>query len=190
MTQSIKRIGEKNITAEELYKAVYKAMGFKKKVNRKVGISYIKKNLVGETLIYHPIWLVKSLIVAARPPFRPKKIPRIIFVDAVSGYRGIFSHVPPIVDETVDSSQAVKPFLYNEEEIKPYVENVQEKQINRQYMLKKPVHEVVETSLVHLPIYIVKVHSEEIEETFYINGNTGESEKFLSERWIGKKDLL
>lgn len=190
MTQSIKRIGEKNISDEKLYKAVYKAMGLKRKVNSKVNISYIKENLVEETLIYHPIWLVKSLIVAARPPFQPKKIPRMIFVDAVSGYRGIFSHVPPLVDETADTSQTVTPFLYKEEDIASYVKDVQEKQINRQYVLKKPAHEVIETSLVYLPVYKIKVQSEEIDETFYINANTGESEKFLSERWAGKKDLL
>src|SRR5699024_4853490 len=107
MTQSNKRSGEKKITGEGLYKAANQAMGCKTSVNRKVGIRYIQDNLVGETVIYHRIWLVESVIVAARPPFRPKTIPRIIFVDGVSGYRGVFSHVPPIVDETVDSSQAV-----------------------------------------------------------------------------------
>lgn len=189
MTESIKAIGEHNISDEKLYKAVYKAMGFRRRFSNNINRSYIKENLIEKTLIYHPVWLVKSLIIAARPPLKPKKIPRMIFVDAVSGYRGIFSHVPPLREVNASSNQVVKPFL-KDEDVTPYVKDVQEKQINRQYVLKKPTHEVIETSLVHLPIYKMVIRNNDGEETLYINANTGESEQFMSERWAEQKDIL
>lgn len=189
MTQTIKRIGEKNITEDKLIKSIYKSLGAKQKLSRRINTSYIRAHITDQELIYHPFWMVKSLIVAARPPFPPKKIPRMIFIDAVSGYRGIFSHVPPITEEAADGS-IVPPFLQNEEDIDIYIRHVQEKQINKQYLLKKPEHEIVERTLAHLPIFKVSVESAEINDVFYINANTGESEDFLSERWRSKKDLL
>lgn len=141
-------------------------------------------------LIHHPFWMVKSLIVAARPPFPPRKIPRMIFIDAVSGYRGIFSHVPPVTEEEAAYDTVVEPFLESEADIAAYIRDVQERQINRQYMLKKPEHEVIDRTLVYLPIYKVRVESDEIDDVFYINANTGESENFLSGRWRNGEDLL
>ncbi|CAM4333410.1 hypothetical protein [Lacicoccus alkaliphilus] len=190
MTQTIKRIGEKNITEEKLIKSVYKSLGAKERFTRRVDTSYIRAHITGQELIHHPFWMVKSLIVAARPPFPPKKIPRMIFIDAVSGYRGIFSHVPTITEEEAADGSIAAPFLRNEEDIDIYIRHVQEKQINKQYLLKKPEHEVVEKTLAHLPIFKVRVESAEINDVFYINANTGESEAFLSERWRSKKDLL
>lgn len=77
-----------------------------------------------------------------------------------------------------------------EEELEKYIKNVQRKQINRSYVLKKPLHEVKEISLIYLPIWKVKVKGNNIKEALYINGNSGESEKFMSERWKNGKDLL
>lgn len=190
MTQTIKRIGEKNINEDKLIKSIYKSLGAKQKLSRRIDASYIRAHITDQELIYHPFWMVKSLIIAARPPFPPKKIPRMIFIDAVSGYRGIFSHVPPITKEEAADGSITTPFLRSEEDIDIYIRHVQEKQINKQYLLKKPEHEVVERTLAHLPLFKIRVESAEISGTFYINANTGEPEDFLSERWAGRKDLL
>src|SRR5699024_9370415 len=104
-------------------------------------------------------------------------------------YRGIFSHVPVLTDEEAGEGQIVAPYIM-EEDLHKYAEDVRKKQIDKQYLLKKPGHETVETTFVYLPIYEVKVKSSEVDRTFYINANTGESEQFLSERWRDGKDLI
>lgn len=190
--KNIKRIGDghNDISGSKLYKAVYKSLGLKDRLSKSVNQEYIREHIHHEELMYHPFWMVKNLVVAERPPFASKKIPRIIFVDAVSGYRGIFSHVPPLTEEEVNVRQLTSLQIDSEEAVSKYIKDVQVKQINRSYVLKKPLHEVQETSLVYLPIWKVKLKSNEINRTFFINKNTGESEQFLSERWRNGKDLL
>ncbi len=185
----ISRIGDKNISDALLYKSIYKTLGIQQKLNRSINPDYVRDHTTKKEMLYHPFWMAKNLIVADRPPFPPKKIPRIIFVDAVSGYRGLFSHVPPINTESIADKMLTAPQI-TEENLEKYIKDVQEKQINRSYILKKPRHENKATELVYLPIWKVKVSSSELDHTFYINGNTGESEQFISERWWNGKDLL
>jgi len=113
----------------------------------------------------------------------------MIFVDAVSGYRCIFSHVPAIREEEADADQIIAPYIM-EEDVHKYAKDVRKKQIDKQYLLKKPDDEVLETSLVYLPIFKVVIESNEVDGTFYINAITGEHEKYLSERWNDGKDLM
>lgn len=188
-TKKIQRIGTEAISDDALYKAIYKSIGMKGWFNRTWSPDFIHKHLVAKELIYHPFWIVKNLVVAERPPFPAKKMPNIIFIDAVSGYRGLFSKIPPIIDEEVESD-VLTPVQIPREALDKYIKNVQEKQINRSYILKKPLHEVKEVSLIYLPIWKAKVKSDEINETFYINGNTGDSEKFMSKRWKSREDWL
>lgn len=188
-TKKIQRIGSETISDKILYKAIYKSIGVKRRFNKAWSPDYIRNHLVKKELIYHPFWIVKNLVVAARPPFPPKKTPNIIFIDAVSGYRGLFTKIPPLKNEEVEMDVLVTVQL-PEEELDKYIKNVQQKQINRSYVLKKPHHEVKEVSLVYLPIWKAKIKGDQINETFYINGNSGESEKYMSERWKNRKDLL
>lgn len=185
----IKRIGTDTITDEVLFKSIYKSLGTRQKFNRAITPSHIRNHVVKKELLYHPIWMVKNIVVAARTPFPPKKIPRIIFIDAVSGYRGLFSHVPHISEGRGGEGTVISPDI-DREGVGEYIEDVRAKQINRSYMLKKPDHENRETTLVYLPIWEVTIQSNYIEGTFYINGNTGEDEKFMSDRWKNGKDLI
>ncbi|GAB3793254.1 hypothetical protein [Virgibacillus kimchii] len=188
--KKVQRIGKKLISESAIYTSIYKSLGVKGKFNQSVNPGYIQKHTVEKDLIYHPFWIAKNLVIAERPPFPSKKMPNIIFVDAVSGYRGLFSTIPPVAEEEVEPTALIPLRINNKEDVNKYIKNVQEKQINRSYILKKPVHEVKEVSLVYLPIWKVKVKAAEINDTFYINGNTGESEKFMSERWKSGNDLL
>lgn len=188
--KTIKRIGDTSlISEEELYKYLHKSMRLRSKMNKEINLNYLKQHTIQRELIYHPFWIAKVLVIAERSPFPSKKTPNVIFVDAISGYRGLFSKIPPIKDEIVDRNQSVKMVIAEEKEAMKYVKHVQEKQINRSYVLKKPIHEVKEILPVYLPLWKVEIKSELVDDTFFINGNTGESEKYLSERWEGK-DLL
>jgi hypothetical protein len=188
---SITLIGDKPpFSQNELYKYVYKAAGIKARLNRTIDENYLQQHVKRCELVYHPFWLAKTLVIADRPPFPPRKQPNMIFVDAVSGYRGVFSRVPPIRNQQLDQSRLVQMRISDKADAERYVKNVQEKQINRSYILKKPRHEIRDISLTYLPLWKVAVRSGLINETFYINGNTGESEKFMAERWQSGKDLL
>lgn len=189
--ESIAIIGEKvNVSENDLFKHVYKAIGMKARMNRTIDENYVRQHTKVCTLVYHPFWLAKTLVIADRPPFQPRTLPNMIFVDAVSGYRGVFSRIPPITDQQMNHRDRVQMRISKKDDVTKYVKNVQEKQINRSYILKKPRHEIKEIFLVYLPLWKVAVRSGLINETFYINANTGESEKFMAERWQHGKDLL
>jgi len=176
----------KLISHDRLYFHMYKALKWSEKLKRNVNSSYLKRNMTNQELFYHPLWIAKTLVIAGRSPFPPKKIPKMIFVDAISGYRGMLSTVPDMVD--ID----VKPKELNEvgitvEEAEKYIKDVQEKQINRSYVLKKPDHQLVELSLVHLPLWKVIVKSDVVNKEFIINANTGESEEYMGNFWQESK---
>lgn len=186
----IKQIGNEILGMDELHQAIYKSLGLKTRFNRNIDARHIKENIRDVELKYHPFWMVKTLLVAARPPFPPRKLPRMLFIDAVSGYRGMFSHVPPVSESNIETEKLVQPVIKDETETNRYIKDVHEKQINRSYILKKPEHEVLEKELVYLPIWTGTVQSDFVNITFHINANTGESEKFLADRWQNGKDLL
>ncbi|SFA85101.1 hypothetical protein SAMN04488072_102312 [Lentibacillus halodurans] len=188
---SIKLIRNKVIVSENnLLNHVYKAAGFKARLNRTVNEKYLQQHAKVCKLIYHPFWLAKTLVIADRPPFSPREQPNMIFVDAVSGYRGVFSRIPPITDQQVNHDDLIPMRISNQDDAVRYIKYVQTRQINRSYVLKKPRHEINELFLVYLPLWKVVIRSGLVNETFYINGNTGESEKFMADRWDGGKDLL
>lgn len=178
------------ISQNEVYQHVYKAAGIKARLHRTIDKKYFQQHAEVCELIYHPFWIAKTLVIADRPPFPPRKQPNMIFVDAVSGYRGVFSKVPPIRTEQIDQSKRIQALISDKADAERYVKNVQEKQINRSYILKKPRHEIRDITLTYLPLWKVTVRSGLINETYYINGNTGESEKFMAERWQSGNDLL
>ncbi|SFD89040.1 hypothetical protein SAMN05216238_105160 [Lentibacillus persicus] len=178
------------IRENELYNHVYKAAGIKARLSSSINEDFLRQNTKTCELLFHPFWLAKTLVIADRPPFPPRKQPNMIFVDAVSGYRGVFSKIPPISNREIGDGSIVETFITDTDDAERYVKNVQENQINRSYILKKPMHEIREISLFYLPLWKVSVSSELLDETFFINGNTGESEKFMSERWQNKVDLL
>src|SRR5690625_2736810 len=187
---NIHRIGDTALIGEaELYKFVQKALPIKFRMNKSIDETVLKQSDKAE-LIYHPFWLAKTLVIAERPPFQPKKLPNMIFVDGVSGYRGVFSKIPDIVEMEVNRTDVQPLVITSEEEARKYVKDVQIKQINRSYLLKKQKHEIVEMSLGYVPIWQVLIRTSELHETFYINANTGESEKYMAKRWQDRKDLI
>ncbi len=187
---NIHRIGDTALIGEaELYKFVQKALPIKFRMNKSLDETVLKQSGKAE-LIYHPFWLAKTLVIAERPPFQPKKLPNMIFVDGVSGYRGVFSKVPAMSELEVNKMDVQPLVITNEEEAKKYIQDVQVRQINRSYLLKKPKHEIVEISIGYVPIWKVLVRTPMFHETFYINANTGESEKYMAQRWQSRKDLI
>ncbi|MGM8215394.1 hypothetical protein ACLIA0_07440 [Bacillaceae bacterium W0354] len=186
----IKRIGHSEITKENVYRYIYKGLPFTNRLNKQINVNYLKNNSEQCQLIYHPFWLAKTVIVAERPPFPPRKTPNMIFVDAVSGYRGVFSSVPVIQKVEVNGDELRKLVINQEEEVKKYIEDVQQKQINRSYILKKPLHELHDLFLAYLPIWKVNIKLDTINKIYYVNGNTGELENFMANRWESREDLI
>lgn len=185
----VKQIGDwQVVTDENLHQFVYKNLGIKHKL--KVNKEQVREQIVEKELLYHPLWLAKTFVIADRPPFSPKKMPNIIFVDAVSGYRGVFQKVPKMQGIEIDEDCAVRKRIDKDDCERKYLKDVQENQINRSYILKKPRHEIVDVYPAYLPIWKVAVESELFRETLYLNANTGEHEKYMSERWANGKDLL
>ncbi|MEC5424795.1 hypothetical protein QGM71_15015 [Virgibacillus sp. C22-A2] len=175
------------IQEENLCKYMYKTLNWSMKVKKGINTDFLKRNIHSKELIYHPIWLAKLLVIADRKPFKPKKIPMMCFVDAVSGYRGLLTTVPKTTDHPIGSTKVIAPRIDKSEEVQKYIKDIQHTQINRSYVLKKPEHKIVEKFLVHLPIWKVQVEEGSFKKVFMINANTGESEEYMSDQWKTEK---
>lgn len=75
------------------------------------------------------MWVAKMLVIAERKPFPPRVTPNMGFVDAVSGYRGLFTSVPPFQSVNSDGLVA-RPILQSEDQLQPYIQDLQS-QINK-----------------------------------------------------------
>ncbi len=189
MKEKIVLLGKGNLIPEnELAKHAYRAMKWNVKWKRGLNEEFFRKHMRETELIFHPLWVAKLLVIAARSPFPPKKTPMMGFVDAVSGYRGLLSAMPHMTEFEADPDKIVSPVIHSEKVTK-YIQDIQQKQINRQYLLKKPKHQIVELCLLYLPLWKVNVQSNQLQEIIYINANTGESEDYMSKQWKTEKWL-
>lgn len=176
-------IGEELLLEEDLPKHMYKGLKPSLKWNRQLNEDSLSRGIIRKEKVYHPMWMVKLLVIAERKPFPPKKKPNMAFVDAVSGYRGLFTSVPPITPKEVPQLYVQRADITKQELLDKYVIDVQDKQINRSYVLKKPRHEIKEIELVYLPLWRVEVDTNFLSKTFILNGNTGEPEDLLYKLW-------
>ncbi|SFF57348.1 hypothetical protein SAMN05216353_10256 [Halobacillus alkaliphilus] len=172
-------IGEDHLPEEDLAKHMYRSLKPSLKWNRQLNEESLNRGIVKKEKVYHPMWTVKLLVIADRKPFPPKKKPNMAFVDALSGYRGLFTSVPPITAREVSQANVQRADITKQELLDKYVIDVQDKQINRSYILKKPRYEIKEAELVYLPLWRVEVDTDFLSKTFVINGNTGEPEDLL-----------
>ncbi|CDQ19372.1 hypothetical protein [Halobacillus karajensis] len=180
---NVNLLGNGTVQARELSAYIYKTLKAPLRWNRKLDEEIIDKGIVKKEKIYHPMWAVKMLVIADRKPFPPRKKPNMAFVDAVSGYRGLFPNVPFVTQEKVSTSNVKEALITKQELLEKYITDIQKKQINRNYVLKKPRYEIRETEMVYLPLWKVEVETTFFTETFVINGNTGESEDLLMKLW-------
>lgn len=176
------------ILEDNLHSYMYKALKWSEKLRKNVNRPFLKKHMTNKELVYHPLWIAKTLVLAGRHPFPPKKIPKMVFVDALSGYRGMLSTVPETSTLKVTSNQLIEADIF-EEEAKKYIIDVQEKQINRSYVLKKPDHQLVDISLHYLPLWKTTVKSTIFNKDFIINANTGESEEHMGKFWADRNRM-
>ncbi|SDJ13495.1 hypothetical protein [Natribacillus halophilus] len=172
--------GKEMIAEEQLVSFVYKNLGWRQKrsMARRAINQYIKE----KHYFYHPLWLIKLLVIAERKPFPPRVTPNMAFVDALSGYRGLFTNIPPTEQKLVQGGALVAPKIETEDQVGKYVEQVQ-RNINRKYLLKKPKYEIKDTFLVYLPLWFAELEIEGRKQSFIFNVNTGESEEYMARLW-------
>lgn len=180
---NVNLLGEDTVAERDLPAHIYKSLHPPLKWNKQLNEAAVEKGIAKKEKIYHPMWVVKMLIIADRKPFPPRIKPNMAFIDAVSGYRGLFPNVPPITEAEVPSTKIQKAVITKQELLDKYVKHVQEKQINRSYILKKPKYEIKDTEMVYLPLWRVEIDTAFLTKTFIINGNTGESEDLLMKLW-------
>ncbi|QSS98810.1 hypothetical protein IMZ31_11915 [Pontibacillus sp. ALD_SL1] len=174
-------LGEGKIQETDLSTSIYKSVKPTLRWNRHFTEKTIQEGIKEKTKIYYPMWIVKMLVIADRKPFTPKVKPNMVFIDAITGYRGLFPNIPPTAQKKVHASEVKEAVISKEDLLARYVPDVQDKQINRNYVLKKPRYEIKETELVYLPLWDVELDTSFITKSYYINGNTGESEELMRE---------
>lgn len=148
-------------------------------------------------LILHPLWICRAEVVADRPPFAPVVRGAQVFVDGVSEYRGLLASLQPVRPVQVDAERdgdgpasgtawwgerrvVVHPAAVDRERALELVRDVQLRQINRSYALRKPRHRVVDLDVHHLPLWRFAT-TEGPPAT--VNAVTGADEAYLASRW-------
>ena len=171
--------GEHPLSDAALAKGVRSALGTRRR--RQLTSAALSVSISSRTLLHHPMWLAKILTAADRPPFKPKVTPNVVFVDAVSGYRGVLEVVPGLSAAVPDDATGLAPVIRTADEAGGYVQAVLRK-INRNYLVKKPRHTVDDLFLAFLPIWKVELDLDGATQV-YINGNNGEPETYLAAQW-------
>lgn len=120
----------------------------------------------------------------------------MVFVDGVSEYRGILGTVPPTqtlavtdsdeleaADGVTLASHVVRPrSLVDRARAQDLVTDVQTRQINRSYLLRKPQHRTRRLELLRLPLWRLG-SSDGTGSTRWVNAVTGDDERFLAAQW-------
>lgn len=166
------------LTRNEALAYAYKYLPLKLKWDKEMNRERLKEYVLSCEQIYHPFWIAKTLVIAERPPFPPKKMPNVIFVDAVYGYRGLFGKVPPLEESDVRKDQLVPEKIHDQDDALRYVKHVQHRQMNRSYLLKKPIHQIQEMFVAYVPLWNIHVKVRNHDAIYMINANTGERERF------------
>ncbi|KGP91811.1 hypothetical protein N780_15665 [Pontibacillus chungwhensis BH030062] len=174
-------LGEEKIQETDLPTSIYKSVKPTLRWNRNFSQKTVQEGMIKKERVYHPMWIVKLLVIADRKPFKSKVTPNMVFIDAISGYRGLFPSIPPTAQKQVNSSDVKKAVISKDDLFTRYLPDVQDKQINRNYVLKKPRYEIKEAELVYVPLWEVELHTPFLTKSYYINGNTGESEELMLE---------
>ncbi|WP_181348009.1 hypothetical protein [Thalassobacillus sp. CUG 92003] len=184
---NVRVLGEEHVAEKDLPGHMYKSLKPSLKWKPQVNQELLGQGMIKRQKVYHPMWIVKLLVIAERKPFPPRTRPNMVFVDAISGYRGLFPSVPPILSQDVSQANVKQAAITKQELLNKYVIDVQEKQINRSYVLKKPRYEVKSAELVYLPLWEAHVETDALTQTFVINANTGESENLLKSLWSSRE---
>lgn len=171
--------GDQSLETDALLKGARRGLGFRNGRWRK--LPSFSDAVVSKELVHHPLWLGKVLTYADRPPFPPKRTPNVVFVDAVSGYRGVLERVPAVDRDIHASRDETKSVIDSQEQAKRYVRAVLHT-VNRGYVLKKPQHELTSLELVLLPLWQVKLNLDE-SRVVYVNAVTGEPESYMARLW-------
>jgi len=127
------------------------------------------------------MWIARAEVIADRPPFRPVVRPTVIFVDAVSEYRGQLTTVPHTQEVDPGRATVNRARIRDEQRARELVQDVQAQQINRSYVLRKPRHEIRGLDLLFLPLW--RFDPGEGGDSAVINAVTGADESYLASRW-------
>lgn len=127
--------------------------------------------------VLHPFWFIKVAAYADRLPFSPKLRRHVLYIDAVTGERGLTDRFPEIEKKTRTGKKIVPPLL-KDEDVKQMTEELIENLILRTYLLKRPRIEVAGRELVYLPHYQVRVNVRDGEiHSLSVNALSGEVKK-------------
>ncbi|MGC5585922.1 hypothetical protein [Ornithinimicrobium sp. W1665] len=187
MTAALTVVGD-DILTEEAARA-----GVRRRVRRSL------TQTAGQLLL-HPIWVARVEVIADRPPFAPLVRRRLVFVDGVSEYRGLLEAVPPVRQVAVQEEAwgshagrageyrarmdgelvAVHRTVVDRDRAVELVQDVQVRQINRSYALRKPRHRILDVVIQHLPLWRFQTRTGHVAT---VNAVTGADESYLASRW-------
>ena len=128
--------------------------------------------------VYWPFWFIKIKAVADRPPFKPKIRVYFAYIDAISSDYGLTNEYP-VTCETPRKTNARECVIAGNR-FHELVEEVIEKKIFKNYVIKRPSVHMSEHKLVHLSFYETRVRglNGHIQQ-YLVNAVSGEAKKMV-----------
>ncbi len=163
--------GSEYVNLDNVYSIV-----LKEKSLIKIGISIkIKKNRMSYNVnkTYRPFYFVNIEALCDRPPFKPKKVYYVIYIDAVSGRYGL-TYVYPNYSSYYAKKEDICSEVFTKHKIEDMLSNIIEKLILRKYVIKRPSLKILNGKMVYIPYYEVKCDGNDI---YLVNILSGEVNK-------------
>ena len=177
--------GEEPLDEEAILAGAHRGLGMLRRL--RVSRGRLRSADASMRLVHHPMWLAKVVSYADRPPFPAKAKPNVVFVDAVSGYRGVLETMPALTKLVPAGHDTPEPVVASEPDARRYVAAVL-RRVDRSYLLKKPRHVIRDLTIAFLPLWHVRVDLDGGIECV-VNGNTGEPETYMASLW-GSREWL
>ena len=131
-------------------------------------LSVSDESRISVELCYKKMYFLKMLALAARTPFPPKKVPYVLFFDSRIGVGGPTPGVPEYKMTEVPD-EAVYPDVYDRKGFEAKYDELINKFILKQYLLKRPELKKEGSDEIYLPYYKCTYNGREV----FINAGTG-----------------
>jgi hypothetical protein len=129
---------------------------------------------------YYPFWFIKAEAYADRSPFSPKLRRHVLYIDAMTGDRGLTNQFPKIEQKSKTKIDVLSP-RFNKEKVDNLINELVEDFILRPYLLKRPTVKIVGKELIYLHYYLVNVKTKsDVRYSLSVNSLSGEIRKNLN----------
>ncbi len=121
-------------------------------------------------ILYYPMWIVFIEGIADRPPFKPKKMQFVGYIDPFLKDSGLIGSIPTWKNLKIDERCIIEsPSSVIDESTEKAINKILKQDIRKLFVLKLPKFKVVSKEIIHLPCWVGKLSKVEECKVMAIN---------------------